>query len=325
MKNFILFKTECNEKIGFGHLKRCINFSKQFSKSTLIYFLLNENNIVKKILHYSKIKNISFFKNYNQKLDNKFLQKFSKYKKIMIYDSYKLKQKIIDRDLKVFDKVGYIDDIGKNFISDFVINYSIEKNKYKYRSKKIFLGKKYLPLQNLDLKKGKSIQSYFTILFTFGALDHYNLSKKLFINLNKISKNLKFIIIIGAFYKNKKGLIKFLNNFNNVKIVISPYDIQKYINNADLIICAGGMTVYEAILLNKKIISIQLWENQKNTALELNYDNLEILKFNRKYKNFLSNFKNSFIRLKKSDNRCNVNYLKKIVKSKMLSKSILKI
>ena len=89
-----------------------------------------------------------------------------------------------------------------------------------------------------------------------------------------------------------------MNNFNNVKIVISPYDIQKYINNADLIICAGGMTVYEAILLNKKIISIQLWENQKNTALELNYDNLEILKFNRKYKNFLSNFKNSFIRLK---------------------------
>ena len=160
MKNFILFKTACNQKIGFGHLKRCINFSKQFSKNTLIYFLINENNTVKKILYYSKIKNIFFFKNYSQKLDSKFLQKFSKYKKIMIHDSYKLKQKMIDRDLKVFDKVGYIDDIGKNFISDFVINYSIEKNKYKYRSKKFFLGKKYLPLQNLDLKKKKSIQSY---------------------------------------------------------------------------------------------------------------------------------------------------------------------
>ena len=63
-----------------------------------------------------------------------------------------------------------------------------------------------------------------------------------------------FTIIIGEYYKNIKSLKKFFNNYNNVKMVlISSPNIEKYINSADIVVCAGGMTVYEALYFRKKL------------------------------------------------------------------------
>ena len=311
-KKLIIFKVECNSKIGFGHFKRCITYSSHLVNQNIkIFFLINNNDIVKKIIKYYKIKNFFFNDLYSTSILKKLSKKYEKYQKIIIFDSYKINQKILDKSKLFFEKIGYLDDYGLNFNSDFVINYSIEKNIYKYNAKKIFLGKKYLPLPkiNTNIKKITEIK---TILLTFGAMDHYDLTRKIFLWLSRNQYKKKFIIIIGPFYKEKNKLKKFFSKYENVKIYISPLNILNMIKKVDLVICAGGHTVYEALFFKKIVLSIQLWKNQNNTGRSLYLQNLEIIKYSKNELYFLKVFKKALLNLEKK-------LIKKIIYKKRFS------
>ena len=68
------------------------------------------------------------------------------------------------------------------------------------------------------------------------------------------------------FYKNKKKLYNYFSHYKNVKIYLSPNEIQSYMKNSDLIICAGALQFMKVLVNNKIVLSIQLWKNQKIQA-----------------------------------------------------------
>jgi UDP-2,4-diacetamido-2,4,6-trideoxy-beta-L-altropyranose hydrolase len=321
-KKLIVFKVECNSKIGFGHFKRCISYSKiLIEKNVKIFFLINKNNIVKKIIKHYGIKNFFFNDLQSTFILKKLSKKYQKYQKILIFDSYKINQKILDKPKLFFEKVGYIDDYGLNFNSDFVINYSIENNNYKYSAKKMFLGKKYLPLPKLNIKTKKIIKIK-TILLTFGAMDHYDLTRQIFLWFSRNQYKKKFIIIIGPFYKDKEKLKKFFSKFKNTKIYTSPLNILNILKKSDLIVCAGGITVYESLFFNKLVLSIQLWKNQNNTGRNLYSNNLQILKYSINKFYFLNMFKKALIKLEKNLNK-SIIYEKKFLNNSNFKNKIL--
>ena len=293
------------------------------AKKNEVILIVNKNITTKKILYKYKIKNIIFHKNlYSTEKYNYLKNKYKNFRRIIIYDTYKLKNFLIKRDKFFFNRSGYIDDYGINLNSDFVINYSIDKNIYKYKAKEKILGLKYLPIIKKPFNSKSNIKK--KILLTFGALDHYNLTNRLFLWFKKMNFNFNFIIIIGEYYKNIKSLKKFFNNYNNVKMVISSPNIEKYIKSADIVVCAGGMTVYEALYFRKKVISIQLWKNQKNTATKIKDKNLKIMKYQANNNQFLKNFEKSFYKLNNNLSSTKSISIKKIINNNMFINKILR-
>ena len=324
-KKLVVFDTVCNSNIGFGHLKRCIGYYKiLLRKKNKCFIFVNKNSSTDKILKEAKINNY-LFKNKNNKIANasNIFKKFQNLNKIIIFDNYEIKQKDIMESKLFFNKVGYIDDIGRILNTDFVINYSIENNKFNYICKKKLLGKKYLPIYRKS--KTKNISKIKRILITFGALDHYNLSKKIFKWFEKNQYNFEFIIIIGMFYKNKKKLYNYFSHYKNVKIYLSPNEIQSYMKNSDLIICAGGFTVYEGISNNKIVLSIQLWKNQKNTGKNLNQNNLKIIKYSFNENSFFKKFEQVLLKLQRQLKKKNIVNKYNFMKINKFSEEISKI
>ena len=283
MKKVFFFLVVCNSDVGLGHFYRCLKYSKILKKAGYeSFFLIDFNKMNLELINKNKIKNFKF-------VDYKLLKKnhlsFLNSYKILIFDIYKIRLKDIKNLKKLFHKVGYIDDLGKNYKVDFVINYFITKDIYSYRSKTKLLGYKYAPMLEKKIDILKNNKRTFRILISFGAMDHYNLSEKIIEICN--NPKFEFYLVIGPYYKNKYSLIKKYRYYNNIKIFISPSGLDSLLKKSDLVICAGGLTVYESLQYGKKTISIILWKNQNFTKFLIKFklfkyiiykDNYEFLK-----------------------------------------------
>ena len=50
MRRLIIFKTECNNKIGFGHLKRCLNYALMLAKKNEVILIVTKISLQKNII-----------------------------------------------------------------------------------------------------------------------------------------------------------------------------------------------------------------------------------------------------------------------------------
>ena len=264
MQEKILFRCDAGDvkEIGTGHLIRSISIADQLVKSKIIkkkniLFLIKSKNkflIAKKIL---KAENFKF-----KKLDN-YIKDYSREEldeilknnfKIIIFDRLgKINLNFINKLKLNKRKIICFDDSSKNrFQCNLSFNPLIFKKKY--AKKNHFSGHSYnvLPSQIFKIKKN-NIKEIKKIFLSFGGIDKKNIKKTLK-NLPFQSEKYKFLI-------NKKSSSK------NFRIRSEFY---KNMNRCDLVICAGGLTMFDAINLNKIVISIDQYKHQKN--------NIEILR-----------------------------------------------
>lgn len=261
MKKVFYFLLVCNSDVGLGHFYRCLKYSKIIKKAGYeSFFLIDFNKMNLELIKKNKITNFKFV-NYKSLKKNYFTASNSY--KILIVDIYKIRLKDLENFKSFFNKIGYIDDLGKNYKVDFVINYFIASDIYGYKSKTKLLGYKYAPILEKKINISKTNKKNFRILISFGAMDHYNLSEKIIDICN--NPKFEFYLIIGPYYKNKFSLLKKYKDYNNVKIFNSPSGLDNLLRQIDLVICAGGLTVYESLQYGKKTISIILWKNQNFT------------------------------------------------------------
>lgn len=304
MKKNFFFLLLCNSKVGFGHFFRCLKYSKILKKKGYqSFFLMNYSKSNLKIIKKNKIKNFQFVNykklNFKEKLNNK-------KKSILILDIYNINQKLINNYKLIFDKVGYFDDLGKSFNADFVINYFVKKNIYKYRAKEKLLGLSYAPVLKNSFTSNKKKLTWpnrqfkfenkkkVKILVTFGSTDYFNLSEQILDIL--YNSQYELLLAVGSYYHNKKKLITKYKKFKNIKIFYSIEGLGKLISKVDIVICAGGLTVYEALEQRKKIISIILSKNQNFS------------KFLTKFKIFKFFFYNNNIKFIRSKINKNLTY-----------------
>jgi spore coat polysaccharide biosynthesis predicted glycosyltransferase SpsG len=268
MKNNVFFYLWPNysDKVGFGHLRRLKNLSSGLKKKKINYnFILTKNKDSSKL----KFKKLIYI---NKSLKNINLENFSKLffrkekRKFIIFDNYQLTNNILSK----FKKMGYkticfSDNPQKKLKADLNIHLG-----NKIKNKNFISGLSYIPF-DLDIKKNLKIKRKVNeeILITFGAFDHYSLSLKV-INILK-THNFKFKVVIGRFYK--KDLISKLKKLKKdgikIKFIMYPKNIINHIKISKIIICAGGFTIYEALLLKKNVICFGLWNNQLNNLIYL--------------------------------------------------------
>jgi len=198
---------------------------------------------------------------------------------IIVFDSYLANNSYLKRlrELSILAIFDDNNDIYDSFIPDIIINGNIHANDLQYdkRVNGIYLlGPDYLvmkqeywnslekPNNYCDENPFSVINDRFNILITTGGSDQYDISLKILESLLKASYEKK--VIIGPSYKN--DLINKLKNIEKensaVKLIHKADSLKRYIESSNVVITAGGSTIYEVLSQGKFPIIFSLADNQ---------------------------------------------------------------
>ncbi len=287
MKKEIIFLTAFSDKIGYGHLNRCLNFQKIIEnkfKKTLIY------SIGKK-----KFKNT---------IQLKSIHKLSKVKNKII---------IVDLPKNYLKKYEFLKNKNQLILVD---NYLKHKNSYSIiptiiplvKNKKIKSGKNWIILDpTINKIRNKNIKQTSRALILFGGSLVPN-NKQIFYFKNFF---LEYLFVLGPLVNKKK--INFFKK-NNIKFVQNPADFFNLIQSSKYIFTRYGITMYEILSLKKKpIVFIENEDNDRKK--EINYlKNKQIIDtFHINKTKFNNNFNKKYeIKLNKKNI---LNLINKIIKN----------
>ena len=312
LKTKILFRCDLGDinELGSGHLYRCITIAR-FLK---LKFKLRFEDIIfviKTKKKYSKssklIKRFNFkfvsinyeIKDYSIREKN-ILSKFGG--KLIIIDRLgRINKSFIINGLKNFEKKLIIDD-SSSYRRLFDLSYNPLITNVK-KVKKNFIGINNFISPIYFYKKNK-VKTKSGIFVFFGGYDKKNLLRKIFKNIN-YSPELKFYFP-EVYKKNIKKL-----KIKNRMYFFKEKEYYKYLEKSKFAILSAGMSVFDALYLEKKIICIPQYKHQLNN-LYFNkiQNNLILLKNNER--NFTKKFLFVFNQLLNKKNT--------IVKKRLFSK-----
>lgn len=305
LKKKIAIFVNNNNKIGLGHIYRCINFAEIFKKKIKVFFFIDKKSSILK--YPSKI----FTENEKNLIQIDKLLKKNNCENILFDIDNKLNNKI-----KLSNIYNFF--IKRKYQTICWDNLKNPKTKFSF----IYRPYPKEAFNNLKILNQKKI---------IGTKFFFKKTKKKFFYKRKIhkiaiqlggTKNLKIIKILINYFKKFKDLkiyffvkntdeINFLNSFKNKNFKI--YENSNFANYADcldFLISSGGMTKYESSSVNLPSLAICLdqFQYKLNKNLNIKYGFIackkkDIIKklnfiFEEKkirlllYKNARKNFKN---------------------------------
>jgi len=320
----IIFRCDAGivKEIGTGHLYRCILLAKFFLgkkniKRNDILFIIKSKKKYRLALKILRKNNFNFVtSNLNNNLKN------NTRKELNFLSNF-------NSNLLIIDRLGRI---NSNFVKEL---------KYNFKKMIIFEdmsnNRKLFDLSINALITNVPKQKNCLIGYKYVLLNSYKYSIKFF------KKNNGIFIFLGNFYPLKllKNLHKIIRlNFRSTKIYL-PQDFKKelknynrkldifynssdwihYLKKAKLCINAGGLGVFESLLMRKKIISIPIYNHQKINSIKLS--KLNYIFYLNKHSN---NFESQLINLiRKIENKKDFLVNNKIINSKNIKLTLNKI
>ena len=271
------FRTNFNEKVGLGHLFRCLRLIRYFEKQKHSCYLLTD--LLKEKFNF--LKNIKVISIYKKKLDFfeqkrdviQFTKATKNFKKgIVIIDDYRIGvdwEKSISRFHK---KVAVIDDLNKKHYSDYIINYNPSfdltgnfnyKNVLKKKCK-ILLGHKFSILEKE--KKRKKSKNFNVIMYNGSGGDlifFEKIIKSFLLQKEKLhKKNVIFKVVIGPFSKNKERILNFSKKNKQIIPILNCYDLNDILFDANLFVGSAGVSSFETAFNKVPSILFQVNSNQ---------------------------------------------------------------
>lgn len=300
MKKKILFLTEASNKVGNGHLSRCLALS-DFLKLRYKIFFISKYKLKEFLPKSFKMINFISVRNYYfdavvidlKQIDKDYQKKINELKiknKIIISDKLHKKLK---PSLTV---IPYLNNINTN-----------KKQKVISGLDSLILNKKLISIaKKKRLKKNKSHQINITLCF--GGSDPKNYTYKIVKDLVRLNLNLhfNFKIIIGSLYnkENERRLRNITYNLSNYRIYKNPKNLYSIFKQSKFAIINSGNIKYEFISLG---IPFFLFANDfkskffcrifKNYFKFFNYEN-----FNYPEKKYLSTLLCGLLRIEKKLN-----------------------
>jgi|TARA_B110000261_G_C13082871_1_gene356637 UDP-2,4-diacetamido-2,4,6-trideoxy-beta-L-altropyranose hydrolase len=303
LKNKVLFRCDGANipEIGTGHIFRCLTIAKYLKKR----FGLRKEDIVFLTRSSSKY-NIGF----DILKKNEFRVVAIKSKKLKLNSNDELKYLNKNpSDLLIIDRLGktkknFVKKLDNSFNKKIIIDDSSANRKYFdislnpliHNVKKVknsFIGFDYLILPVYFYKYKRNTSKNRNIFIFFGGHDPKKLTMKITKMLNK--NNLDLTLFVSSIFK------KLINKVIIDKKIIF-YEQDKYIEKLSLCkiaITAGGMGLFDNIVMKKKIICIPQYKHQEVNAKRIaSQDAINLL--NLSDKNFEKKFNEKFIKLYKN-------------------------
>lgn len=273
MKIFI--RADGGEKIGLGHIMRCITLAIELRKINTVTFIC-----VNKTEYLSGIKVLSangfhVIKINHKDLINEIIKIQSNYKyDLLITDSYDVDEGYFETLKRYFKFTGYIDDINRCFMNvDFIINQNINAHLLNYTNNvkadtKLYLGSRYCMIREefRNASEDKIINDDISdILITLGGSDRNFVTMKILQYLNKLQQNIHVVIGSGFSSLIKEKILKYADIYEKV-YVYENGDMAKLMKMCDIAVSACGSTLYELCAMKVPSIGIIIAENQRASA-----------------------------------------------------------
>ena len=274
----IFFRADANEKIGYGHVTRCIALIDLIKDNYDCYFLIRNPSlkltklISQVCIEYQDLPDVSDFLSEANYIAKNFLDKNS----IIILDGYAFNtsyQKIIKE--KVYRLIS-IDDIHPyHYVSDVIINQiPIEINVFsteKYT--KVYSGFEYSLLRKpfivASQAEFKQLPKRSTkALVCFGGSDYFNLTSLALSSILNIKSIHEVHIILGSGYSHLKELQSLVINqtSKHIKIYrdIDAIEMVDIIKKCDTAIVSASSILIECIACGVSFVTGFYVDNQKD-------------------------------------------------------------
>lgn len=259
-----------NEKVGTGHLRRCIAFASYLvAKGDLVHFLINDHPLGLRLLKESGLKHSIYSAVDTSGLERRDMAF------IDLYDDY-LDQEIIGQLGSIAKKLIVITDSHE--VEEIAVDHVIATNQSlatEYADpEKYLVGPPYFIMANefRDLQRLRS-GPVERILIAFGGYDPFNVTKLVVDALIHIKSQLVHIgvnILLGTLYPYRMELEKRLEDAG-VSFIIHQdvVNISEFYSHHDFAITAAGNTFYELATLGIPC-NVIAQNNRQHLASEAN-------------------------------------------------------
>lgn len=244
----VIYLTEAGKKIGFGHLKRAESLKRLVRHQNWHIYLEDAASSDWKhdFPYWSRNKSVkSLVDGYD----------------IVIFDSF-VASDLIYNELRNQKCVLYLDDfLIRNFSNGLVIDWTVGAELRRKTASNSCFGLEYLAVREEFLLERKKTASHnkLRVSSVFGGSDPFNYTQRVFDSLSEISQIELTLIGTKEYPSFEKFKDKDLFRWN---LPLSKYIEELY--NSDLVITAGGQTLYELAVLQVPAIACAVTPDQIN-------------------------------------------------------------
>ncbi|MCC7553346.1 MAG: UDP-2,4-diacetamido-2,4,6-trideoxy-beta-L-altropyranose hydrolase [Methanobacteriaceae archaeon] len=250
-KRRIVFKVDAFNKIGTGHIYRCMSMASKLLYHDILFVLNKKHELGIDIL---KKYDIPFVLHGNDK---------DLYKKIDEFKPDVVINDILNTSLDYISTLkskGYFvvnfQDLGKGAeVADLVFDPFEESN---LNDRNVFKGAMfYILKEEFFFQQPKIItQDVKNVLLTFGGVDNNNFTEKVLDAIIDSGYSKQIHVILGPGYSNKKDIEEKYKTHLNISIFSNINNISDFMVSADIIFTSAGMTMYEVCSLGVPCICL---------------------------------------------------------------------
>lgn len=271
----IIIRADGNEKIGSGHIMRCLSIADAFvRKGIKCLFVLADDSFEKKI-NGRGYETVILDSDYSV-LDDE-LPAFSslikdKEPQMVIIDSYYVTLDYL-KALTQITKTVYIDDLASfEYPVNVLINYNIYGpdldycgmyEKCAYEPQKL-LGIKYVPIRTMFCNVAGRVQrkDVKDILISTGGADPLHLALKIIDHVRTLDTKINYHILVGAMNRDYDEIVRASSGVSNVVIHHDVADMKELISSCDIVVSASGSTLYEVCACGVPMVIYAIADNQ---------------------------------------------------------------
>lgn len=263
----ILLSCHASKKIGMGHFVRQLQVAEEMNRRGYnVTFVVSDYNpalnlLEQKNLTYIKTNKVPFEVKPDPETD------------IIVLDISNTDANFIKTLRKNGAKVVSFEDLGAgrdhvNLLIDSNIDPSdFSKVRSLFGLKYVIVHNRFSTFRNLEKVESEKIGR---VAISMGGTDPKCIGPEIAKFLLKSGIDFKIDLILGAGFNDKnikpESMNFIRNNDNKCKIYRNLPDLAKILFNADVVICAGGITLYEACAVGTPAVVISQVEHQQQKA-----------------------------------------------------------
>lgn len=275
----VIFRIDSSEKIGNGHVERCLHLAKYFSKKKIRIIIIYRKMFEIQLNEFKKISSNIYKISHKSKDLSETIRFIKSHKKpdILIIDNYEIDYKWELIVKKYVKKLFVIDDFeNKKHHCDFYLN----QNFLKFDNLKInqdcipMLGTSYSIIKDGIKKQRKLTKNKYhsldNIFICFGGIDYQNYTFTTLKALIPFLPHFKEINVICSINNPNISQLKIIiNKYKEIKLHISPEDFSNILSKSDFAIGACGVLNNERMFLGIPSLIFGISENQNKIAENL--------------------------------------------------------
>ncbi|NRF93665.1 UDP-2,4-diacetamido-2,4,6-trideoxy-beta-L-altropyranose hydrolase [Paenibacillus frigoriresistens] len=279
-KKVVLFRCDASQQIGVGHVMRCLSLAQQVEKLNMDCVFLTNAGGDDVLRHYASFPIFTSRYSPNESEIDQIIKIAEKFQaSYAVWDSYDM---TVDGVAEVQNHIPLmiLDDVYllPHYSCDAVLNQNLYADPQKYsvnhlttiltRSQYTLLRSSFREYMEKD--REISLQMPARLMLSFGGSDSDDLTSLIIGWLIKLDFPIHFDIVLGPHYAFKSGLLEFVaaDLAPNHKFMIhdNVRNMAELFIQQDIVICAGGSTLYEVACLGIPSCCIITADNQVELA-----------------------------------------------------------